>query len=146
MKSPYPGVSTRLIRWPFHSQYARAVLTEILRLISSGSKSVVVVPSSTLPRRLTAPVVKSIDSTSDVFPTPPWPTTPTFRILLISIAIDLPPADEGAWRADANTAARGDGREAGPASSGAGRAAAGGGSSARTRTQRRLRRLLSSTR
>src|SRR5438876_650138 len=102
MKSPYPGVSTRLIRWPFHSQYATAVLTEILRLISSGSKSVVVVPSSTLPRRLTAPVVKSIDSTSDVFPTPPWPTTPTFRILPISIAIhDLLPTSD--WEGNANT-------------------------------------------
>ena len=33
--------------WPFQSQYATEVLIEILRLISSGSKSVVVEPSST---------------------------------------------------------------------------------------------------
>src|SRR2546425_3329568 len=67
------------------------VLIEILRLISSGSKSVVVVPSSTLPSRLTAPAEKRSASTSEVFPTPPCPTTATLRILPISIAMyDLP--------------------------------------------------------
>ena len=57
MKSPYPGVSTRFTRWPFQSHQATAVLIEIWRLTSSGSKSVVVVPSSTLPSRVTAPAV-----------------------------------------------------------------------------------------
>src|SRR5688572_11239231 len=79
------------MRCPFQSQYATAVLIEILRLISSGSKSVVVVPSSIFPRRLRPPAVKRSDSTSDVLPTPPWPTTPTFRSFPISIAIDRPP-------------------------------------------------------
>src|SRR3989442_12940263 len=64
-----------------------AVLIEIFRLISSGSKSVVVVPSSTRPRRVTAPAEKRSVSTRDVFPTPPCPTTPTLRILPISIVI-----------------------------------------------------------
>src|SRR5215475_11566889 len=64
---------------------------EIFRLISSGSKSVVVVPSSTLPSRVTAPAANSIDSTSDVLPIPPWPTTPTFLSLAISTVIDGPP-------------------------------------------------------
>src|SRR6266566_4364259 len=87
MKSPYPGVSTKLMRWPFQSQYATEVLIDILRLISSGSKSVVVLPSSTLPSRVTAPAVNSRASTREVLPTPPWPTTPTLRIFPISIAI-----------------------------------------------------------
>src|SRR5687767_13992790 len=54
--------------------------TEILRLTSSGSKSVVVLPSSTRPRRLIAPVHSSNDSVSVVFPEPPWPTSATLRI------------------------------------------------------------------
>src|SRR5262245_58914920 len=58
---------------------------EILRLISSGSKSVVVLPSSTLPSRVTAPAACSSASTSDVLPTPPCPTIPTLRILPTSI-------------------------------------------------------------
>src|SRR5437899_2742575 len=87
MRSPYPGVSTRLTRWPFQSRYAIEVLIEILRLTSSGSKSVVVLPSSTRPSRVTAPAVNSRASTREVLPTPPWPTTPTLRIFPISIAI-----------------------------------------------------------
>src|SRR2546422_704875 len=87
MRSPYPGVSTRLTRWPFQSRYAIEVLIEIFRLTSSGSKSVVVLPSSTLPRRVMAPAVNSRASTREVLPTPPWPTTPTLRIFPISIAI-----------------------------------------------------------
>src|SRR5256712_12841990 len=77
----------KLTRCPFQSQYATEVLIEILRLISSGSKSVVVLPSSTLPSRVTAPAVNSRASTREVLPTPPWPTTPTLRIFPISIAI-----------------------------------------------------------
>ena len=51
------------------------------RLTSSGSKSVVVVPSSTRPRRLIAPAQNSSASASVVFPAPPWPTRATLRIL-----------------------------------------------------------------
>src|SRR5256712_13707227 len=77
----------KLTRWPFQSQYATEVLIDILRLISSGSKSVVVLPSSTRPSRVTAAAVNSRASTREVLPTPPWPTTPTLRIFPISIAI-----------------------------------------------------------
>src|SRR5687767_13928828 len=69
---------------------------EILRRTSSGSQSVVVVPSSTLPRRVTAPAENSMASTRDVLPTPPCPTTPTLRILSISIAIHGPPGGSAA--------------------------------------------------
>src|SRR5438876_834583 len=60
---------------------------EIFRLISSGSQSVVVVPSSTLPRRVTAPAATRSVSTRDVLPALPCPTTATLRILPISIVI-----------------------------------------------------------
>src|SRR5437773_4407651 len=63
------------------------VLIEIFRLISSGSKSVVVEPSSTFPRRVRAPAEKRSASTRDVLPTPPCPTMPTLRILPTSIAM-----------------------------------------------------------
>src|SRR5215813_13516538 len=86
-----------LSRCPFQSQYAMEVLIEILRLISSGSKSVVVLPSSTLPSRVTAPAANSKASTREVLPTPPWPTTPTLRSFAVSI-IHGPPADDLKWR------------------------------------------------
>src|SRR5262245_60688272 len=95
-----------LMWWPFQSQYANDVLIEIFRLISSGSKSVVVEPSSTFPRRVTAPAANSMASTRDVLPTPPCPTTPTFRILPISIAISRPPWTERCGGADATTEGR----------------------------------------
>src|SRR5207302_8474599 len=62
-------------------------LREIFRLISSGSKSAVVVPSSTRPSRVTAPTEKRSASTREVLPTPPWPTKPTLRILAQSMAM-----------------------------------------------------------
>ena len=55
-----PGVSIRLIFVLFHSAYASADDSVCFRAISSSSKSVTVVPSSTRPRRLTAPASKSI--------------------------------------------------------------------------------------
>src|SRR5262249_26599187 len=63
----------------------------------SGSKSVVVLPSSTLPSRVTAPAANSKASTREVLPTPPWPTTPTLRSFAVSI-IHGPPADDVKWR------------------------------------------------
>ena len=80
MKSGYPGVSIRLILWSCHSSGASAALTVIWRRISSASKSVVVVPSSTRPRRSIAFAANSIASTSDVLPVPPCPHTATFRM------------------------------------------------------------------
>src|SRR5437764_2169513 len=55
--------------------------TEIVRFISSASKSVVVVPSSTRPWRLMVPLQNRSASVSVVFPAPPWPTSATLRIL-----------------------------------------------------------------
>ena len=80
MKSGYPGVSMRLSLVSCHSRGASAALTVIFLRISSASKSVVVVPSSTRPWRSTALAAKSIASTNDVFPVPPCPATATFRI------------------------------------------------------------------
>ena len=70
-----------LILWPSYSKGASDTDSEMPRLISSGSKSVVVVPSSTRPWRLTAPEQKSSASARLVLPAPPWPTSATFRIL-----------------------------------------------------------------
>src|SRR5437660_7187691 len=71
----------RLILCRSYSKGARASDTEILRLTSSASKSVVVVPSSTRPWRGMAPAQKRRASASVVFPAPPWPTRATLRIL-----------------------------------------------------------------
>ena len=54
-KSESPGVSMMLTRWPAHSKGAIARLTEEPRLISSGSKSVTVFPSSMRPMRVVTP-------------------------------------------------------------------------------------------
>ena len=54
-KSGSPGVSIRLILWPFHSNGARARPSDTPRCCSSGSKSHDVVPSSTRPARSIAP-------------------------------------------------------------------------------------------
>ena len=64
MNVPYPGRSRKLI-FTFapeqsvqgHSACASAVCVEILRAISSSSKSVVVVPSATFPQRGVMPAV-----------------------------------------------------------------------------------------
>ena len=68
----------------FHSATAIAVEMVILRWISSSSKSVMVFPSSTRKRRLVAPEANSIPEVSVVLPESPWPTTPTFRMSLLS--------------------------------------------------------------
>src|SRR2546423_11679789 len=71
----------RLILCPSYSKGATASDTEILRLTSSASKSVVVVPSSTRPWRGMAPAQKRRASARVVFPAPPWPTRAALRIL-----------------------------------------------------------------
>src|SRR6266498_3544907 len=48
---------------------------------SSGSWSETVLPSSTFPIRVIAPVVKSMASSSEVLPAPPWPRRRTLRML-----------------------------------------------------------------
>ena len=55
VKSWNPGVSSRLIFVSCQVRWATLVPMEILRLVSSGSKSKTVVPASGLPSRSTAP-------------------------------------------------------------------------------------------
>jgi hypothetical protein len=55
-----------------------------LREISSSSKSVTVLPSSTLPSRFTMPASKRIAEASWVLPDPVCPTTAMFRMLAAS--------------------------------------------------------------
>src|SRR5271167_1777630 len=69
-----------LILCPLDSNAASACDTEIPRWVSSGSKSVVVVPSSTRPWRLIAPALNRSASANVVLPEPPCPTSATFRI------------------------------------------------------------------
>ena len=64
----------------------------ILRSCSSSSKSVVVLASSTLHRRFTAPLSKSIADTSEVLPVSGWPTTATLRMFSVAYTVmDIPP-------------------------------------------------------
>src|SRR5438309_3343584 len=92
-KSAQPGVSTRLIFVPSWVNEARAMLMVKWRFCSSGSVSRMLVPSSTLPRRVVAPTAWRMDSTRLVLPDPPWPTTATFLIFVGSgDGIELSPA------------------------------------------------------
>ena len=75
-----PGVSIRFIFVERHSVNAALAESVCLRAISSSSKSVTVVPSSTLPRRFTIFAPNSIADTSCVFPEPLCPTTATLRM------------------------------------------------------------------
>ena len=84
MKILKPGVSSRLILCLFHSAKASAVEMVILRWISSSSKSVTVLPSSTRVRRLVAPARNRIPAAREVLPELPCPVRPTLRISLPS--------------------------------------------------------------
>ncbi len=55
-----------------------------LRAISSSSKSVTVLPSSTMPSRLTMPASKRIADVNWVLPDPVCPTIAMFRMLAAS--------------------------------------------------------------
>jgi len=77
-----PGVSIKKRVCFFHSKDAKAVPRDLDRFISSGSKSITVDPSSTLPMRVVALQSKSMDSTSDVFPQLECPTNATLRRFL----------------------------------------------------------------
>src|SRR3954470_6968362 len=93
-KPASPGVSIRLILRPCHSRWQSDEASDIWRRCSSSSESEVVVPPSTVPRRLIAPAWKSIASTSDVFPVPRCPVTATLRILPGSVGI----AGNSSWK------------------------------------------------
>src|SRR3954469_17692118 len=88
-KPASPGVSIRLILRPCHWRWQSDEASDIWRRCSSSSQSEVVVPASTVPRRLIAPAWKSIASTSEVLPVPRWPVTATLRIFPGSICRDL---------------------------------------------------------
>src|SRR5918995_1604368 len=75
-----PGVSMRLILRPSCSKEAMPAPIDIWRACSSGSWSSSVLPSSTLPSRLTIPASNRIASARLVFPLPLWPTRATLRI------------------------------------------------------------------
>src|SRR6266849_4833848 len=70
----------RLILWPRHSMGASERETDRVFLISSGSKSVTVLPSSTRPSLVVAPDRNTRASASDVLPVPWCPNRPTLRI------------------------------------------------------------------
>src|SRR6266487_3014100 len=82
VKSAYPGVSSRLTLTPAWVSGASVRLTDRCCLISTSSKSLTVVPSSTRPARWMVPVATSSASTSVVLPAPEWPTSTTLRTLL----------------------------------------------------------------
>ena len=75
-----PGVSIRLMVRPSHSRWVTAAEIDMPRRRSSSSWSEMVLPSATLPSRLTVPDSYRSASTSDVFPVPRWPITATLRI------------------------------------------------------------------
>ena len=83
-KFAIPGVSIRLTLVLFHSHQARLAERVCLRAISSSSESVTVVPSSTLPKRFTAPASKRRAAANCVLPDPLCPTRATFRTLAAS--------------------------------------------------------------
>ena len=81
IKTPLPGVSKKLIFVLFHSMKAMAVEMLIFLSISSGSKSVMAVPSSTRPKRFPTPPKYRHPATSEVLPDAPCPVTATFLML-----------------------------------------------------------------
>src|SRR5262245_63760418 len=90
--SAYPGVSSRLTLTPAWVSGASVRLADRCCLISTSSKSLTVVPSSTRPARWMVPVATSSASTSVVLPAPEWPTSTTLRTLLCWPAAGAPPA------------------------------------------------------
>ena len=83
-KSNRPGASIRLYLMPSYSTGTTLELSDALRRISSGSKSLAVVPSSTRPIRSVAPLMYSSASVSVVLPQPAWPATRMLRMSLLA--------------------------------------------------------------
>ena len=69
-KFPMPGVSMMLILCRCHSAKARLAESVCLRAMASSSKSVTVVPSSTLPKRFTMPASTRMAEANCVLPEP----------------------------------------------------------------------------
>src|SRR5215468_8305887 len=95
VKSAYPGVSSRLTLTPAWISGASVRLADRCCLISTSSKSLTVVPSSTRPARWMVLVATSSASTSVVLPAPEWPTSTTLRTLLCWPAAGALPAAAG---------------------------------------------------
>ena len=70
-KSGKPGVSTRWTRVFCVSRWTTDARSECCQVFSSGSKSLTVVPRSTVPASLIAPDASSSASASVVLPDPP---------------------------------------------------------------------------
>jgi len=70
-----------LILQSFHSMGSRAAWILLRRRTSSGSKSLTVLPLSTLPMRAMAPVHNRRASQRVVLPVPLGPATATLKIL-----------------------------------------------------------------
>ena len=75
-----PGVSIKVMVCLSQSYWWNELLILELRFISSGSKSINVLPSSTRPILLPIPAIKSIISARVVFPAPWWATSAMFLI------------------------------------------------------------------
>src|SRR5579864_2006940 len=85
-KPASPGQSMRLILRSCHSRWESVPESDIWRRCSSSSQSLTVVPCSIEPSRFVFPAWNSSTSTSEVLPTPRWPTTAMLRILPGSLA------------------------------------------------------------
>ena len=91
MKSGKPGVSTMWTRVPAVSRCTSDERSECWYVFSSGSKSLTVVPRSTLPGAGIIPALCSSTSASVVFPDAPCPTSATVRMFSVAnCAITLP--------------------------------------------------------
>ena len=79
-----PGVSMKYTSFFCQVRWLKAALMEILRLVSSGSKSMEEVPSSTFPNRFREPAVKRRASARVDLPLLPWPRKTTFLMCCTS--------------------------------------------------------------
>src|SRR5881396_3639438 len=93
MKSGKPGVSIRWMRVPSISKLSTDERSECCQDFSSGSKSLTVVPRSTLPATGSAFARTSKASASVVLPDAPCPTSATVR--MFSVAYCAMPAPDG---------------------------------------------------
>ena len=82
MKSGNPGVSIMCTRVSCVSRCSTEDRSECCQVFSSGSKSLTVVPRSTLPADWIAPALSSSASASVVLPDAPCPTSASVRMLV----------------------------------------------------------------
>ena len=85
-KPASPGQSIRLIFRSCQSRCVNVPESDIWRRCSSSSQSLTVVPCPMDPSLFVFPAWNSSASTSEVLPTPRWPTTAMLRIFPGSVA------------------------------------------------------------